>query len=420
MLKNETIKGNWFLPSNPDEKISGTLYFLPESESTLDLFGAFFKGKNIFIDKDETREIPLICGIDSDGNLMSLIYCYRRNYTHHYRSDIKISSYLVKNVIFRLSLSSLEDKIFSNVSFSFNLMNQWIGENILNESIFYTDQNELDGFQFRFLKSEVKKNWHFNLNENLSIDITPSAWFNNKNPNDIRLFETFRIRVSSKEFLTFEEFRKLAVRFHSFIELAYDEPTFFTYLNLAIPKNSDNKGERLVWHNIYFSQPNINQDFKRALRVRYNHEKIKSNLEEILKNWFSFDQTLEPLIEQLILSYQRENTIQIDFLNITQSLDGFHRRFYSKRRKDFEKRLKALVDSCSKIPNLLFDDSELYRISQNRHYYTHLFEEDNSVLYPLEELYQKTQKLKVLFFCCVMKRIGFSDEMLNWVGADLY
>jgi hypothetical protein len=419
MLKKKKVTGYWFLPTKPDEKVSGTLYFDPKQEITLDLIGAFEKRRNFFLEKDETRYVPVIYGLDSDGQKVVLIYCYRRKYSFHYRTDVSVSSFLVKSVICGDSFFNPEEAVFSQIRFSINYLNQWIGGNVIQSSISCDNNGSLTSFEFRFSKSQAVSAFHSQLNENLILTVEPRAVFYEKKPNETRIVEYFEVHFRSTRKLSFEAVRRLAVRFHSFIALAYDDPTFFSFMNVGFDKEGINGKSDVEWASVRFSQTNINRNFKRALRVRFNYGLIQNNLDSILKNWFSFDSTMDPLIERLIYSQKRSESLTSDFLTVNQGLDGFHRRYFTKNHRVYEKRLKQLVENCEGISNMNFSDSEISKIAQNRHYYTHLYDGEEGTLYTLEELDQKTQKLKALFFCCVMKKIGFSDEMLDWVGADL-
>lgn len=419
MLKKKKFTGYWFLPAKPEEKISGTLYFDPKGEIMLDLIGAFQKRRNFFLENDETRYFPVIHGLDSDGQKIVLVYCYRKNYSFHHRTDVSVSSFRVRNVIRGDSFFDPEKAVFSNFCFSFNYLNQWIGGNVIQESIFCDKLGNYDGFEFRFLKSKATPVFECQINENLLLAVKPFAGFSEKKPNETRIIENFEAQFVSAERLTYEEVRRLVIRLHSLIDLSFGDPTFFTYLNVGFKKEGKESPDNIEWFNVMFSQPNVNRNFKRALRVRFNYHQIKDNLDVILRNWFSFDPLLDPLIERLLLSQRQTDSLAADFNAVAQGLDGFHRRYFTKNQRDYEKRLKQLTEYCKGISNINFTESELKIIAQNRHYYTHLFAKEGEILYSLEELYQKTEKLKALFFCCVMKKIGFTDKMLDWVGADL-
>ncbi len=420
MLKNESIKAYWFLPSNPSNKIPGIVTFTPKEEILLELMGTFDKENKILIEEKKSRYFPIIVGKDSEGKYISLIYCYRRNYSIHHKADFNLSSYAVRNILFYIGLDSIDSKVFTKASFSLNLLYQWIGRRILEENIFYDTNDSIDGFQFTFRKSDQNSPLKVRLSETVFIEIVPYTWFSNAQNAETKISETYKVRIESNSPLSFEEFRLMVIKFHSFIDLGFGDQVFFTYLNLEVDKSSTTFNKKHPWAKVLFSQPNVDHDLFRSMKVKFDFALIESNINEIIKNWFSYDTMIEPLISQLISINKSSTNLNVDFLTVSQSLDGFHRRFFSKRQKNYVNRLNELNDFCQNVKSLNFDLEEINRIAQNRHYYTHLhLDHDMTYLYAEEELFQKTMKLKTLFYCCIMKKMGFSDDMLSRV-IDVY
>ena len=74
MIKEFEYKGIWWLPDNPEKRISGTLRFTPNEGAILDLIGSFKDIKNI----NKTLEPEIVLGISSNGKNITLYKCIEK------------------------------------------------------------------------------------------------------------------------------------------------------------------------------------------------------------------------------------------------------------------------------------------------------------------------------------------------------
>lgn len=65
MIKSFECKGYWFLPDNPNRKISGILKYIPNEILKLELIGSF--GEKMLEDFLHTEEVAVIHGITSEN-----------------------------------------------------------------------------------------------------------------------------------------------------------------------------------------------------------------------------------------------------------------------------------------------------------------------------------------------------------------
>ena len=72
MNTNFETKGEWFLPSDKNNRVPGTLFFNSEGTSKLELLGSF-ENDYIF---PELREYEIILGITTDSSLITLYKAY--------------------------------------------------------------------------------------------------------------------------------------------------------------------------------------------------------------------------------------------------------------------------------------------------------------------------------------------------------
>ena len=71
-------KGLWWLPETPDLQVAGYLRFSHHEGILLEIIGVLKpRGKGA----DQFHQIELVNGITTDGKLITLINCFRRNYS---------------------------------------------------------------------------------------------------------------------------------------------------------------------------------------------------------------------------------------------------------------------------------------------------------------------------------------------------
>lgn len=115
----------------------------------------------------------------------------------------------------------------------------------------------------------------------------------------------------------------------------------------------------------------------------------------------------------------------VDFLIIVQALEGFCRRFWSKKyRKEHGLPERDYSDLYAMMGSLIgeFDDVELIKkceidndaVVVSRNYYSHFMPMSKmSKVVDGIELYDLTIRLRILLVCCVLSLFGFSNERID-------
>ncbi|MFQ6054681.1 MAG: hypothetical protein ACE5J3_01700, partial [Methanosarcinales archaeon] len=112
--------GIWWLPENPDNKISGTLKFHPVEGANLELIGSF-KGLN---DLNTFLQPNIILGITSNGKIITLYKCYESQ-SHMSMPEFLSSSFIASVVFLGHHFEKEEDIIFDSLLLNYSHLEEW-------------------------------------------------------------------------------------------------------------------------------------------------------------------------------------------------------------------------------------------------------------------------------------------------------
>lgn len=139
--------GHWWIPSEPERRVPGTLRYNPDSGLLLSMIGGFEErilrpvGSGVSYDRS-TRSWPLILGL-ADGEQITLIDCdvvssKRRRFTDDLPSKLTVSAI---NALVGVHLDGADDNIFTQCLVSVENLGQWSASTAL------TARYDIDGEQ---------------------------------------------------------------------------------------------------------------------------------------------------------------------------------------------------------------------------------------------------------------------------------
>ena len=153
--------GEWFLPTNRENRVSGTLAYLPLDGITLKLYGSFEDGFILPKDKDES----IILGITSDSQQITLSSCLVTN-----RGSTKLIvgeecgkptiTYSAHFLLLGTHIYNRGDLTFNKISAEIFNLGEWLG---------------ISGFKKDFNVESYKNNEcciHYKLPEIIEFDIS--------------------------------------------------------------------------------------------------------------------------------------------------------------------------------------------------------------------------------------------------------
>ena len=130
MFEKFEIKGLWWLPENPDKKLTGTLSYDPEDGAVLELVGSSFETP---IEIFNAKEYDIINGQSSDE--ITLYKCYSQSMNVQ---GIMSSKYFANFVFKGKIFNKVSDIKFRYAVVGYNYLESWMARS----SFLVTPNNE--------------------------------------------------------------------------------------------------------------------------------------------------------------------------------------------------------------------------------------------------------------------------------------
>jgi hypothetical protein len=210
MLEDFEYMGFWWLPENPDKKISGILKFKANKEMVLELFGAFHKSLKEFSDTYLYPEIIL-----GESVLGEKITLYKSNETRKTVSErlYQISVFNCLYVFNGKHFTNANELRFSSMTANFTNLEDWL----------FPLPYELEGFGCKYNNPERHEIKMKKLDATISILYTPSVSIGSK---CVKLsFESFFLikTRSDKDLLWYEN---VILNLENFLTFIFEFPVY--------------------------------------------------------------------------------------------------------------------------------------------------------------------------------------------------
>jgi hypothetical protein len=411
MIENKEYKGYWFLPSTPNDKIAGTLYFHCNNKITLELIGGF---ENTSFKNFGLESAEIIHGISSNSEKITLINCKVYGSLNP-RCGFPMAKFDCQYIIIGKHLSLNEDKTFNRIVVEISSLYDWNPQRAIKHSISGFENGNLES-HFTISESALwEKEVEINSSTNLRIYNT-SCLEQCFNRQKTILSQTVLCEISNidskSDFIELLNKVNLFKQFLSLASLSSQE-----YLNITLYDNDDYheyKENKKHFHptTLLYIDKTENKTSYKTSEFLFTYSDIEKIYPELIKKWFEVKSEFAPIRNHLIESIKPNNVFtSLDFLIVIQALEGYHRRFISKEAtlRTRLKKLLTLFDDIDKIRNSKID---LNHVIESRNYYSHFYTKNNKELDGVE-LYYLTSKLRNLLICCVLRLIGFDNELIN-------
>ncbi|MDO9552492.1 HEPN domain-containing protein [Rhodonellum sp.] len=417
MKEKKEFAGFWFLSENPQKIVPGTVKFDPDTSLNLELIGNFFEEKISFFDHGKNYS-ELIHGVDSEGKKISLVKCRVFNHVKTYKSKFSLTKYKIGYLLEGIHLSSENDKTFFQANFHTDKLNGWFARTNIKNSYTFNSDNEISGFNLSYDKSKDGFSFQSIFQGDFSLEILSNSWQHEKDFDGIDIKEIYTVKIKQNSQISFVDFIESIEKLILFFEFAFTSRVKIQSLYL-FPYKSHLKKETDKSIGLYYLQSRNLRPKSPYERPIFNFNLISESFDKILNNWMSIDKRLEPILNYLIKSFQNDHNFDpSNFMTIINTLEGFHRRFRESKKIELKSRLNSIIDEFKTIDIITRLDLDTFKISKNRHYYSHFYEEDYEYLYEIGDLFGITVNLRILLICCILRHIGFDDNLLNNVNLD--
>lgn len=456
MVKQFEILGEWFLPSDPGNRIHGTLKFHPTKGADLELYGSL-ESDSFF---PQLKDQEIILGLSSESELVTLTECMMTRsggakLVKGQESGKPMTVYSVLFTLVGIHASKKEDLVFDTISSEIFNLGEWVGISGFNNTKPTPEESQEGKITVEYKRPEpIDFNIDKNTKGTLKFISNRSSW----------LLYQKRIEINQRvEFIAKTKTNKTIIQLSRYLF------GFQNFLILALYKGTYPIGARLESDNfqveyqdgrkfrvqvkLFFSVFNFQENEKPKLRfdLVFQYENIESDFQKLIQNWFSKYELLEPAFDLLIEQFHRRKQFTVNtFLNLAQAAETFHARTNNHTRipkGEYEKmkgeileltppkyhkwlndqfnfgnnltlhsRLTEIVDKYSNnILDVIISDKEEFvkQVKYSRNYYTHYSKNGKKKALEGSELYILSEKLKLQLVCAILMEIGFTKEQLS-------
>lgn len=446
MTERSTLKGIWFIPENPDNHLSGTLTFDPQTGIELELVGTLVSSRA----HDNIHEPKVILGSTTDGKLVTLYRSFESSRSMSL-PGMPTCKYVVMYVLVGAHFEREEDLAFDTVRGRLKNLETWtskFGFDVV-ETDFKTKTTKVEYTLPAPIEFKVREHVKGKLNFRSSV---PSS----KYTNSATIEQMTEIIINHEKAVSLESLLDDFFHFQNFITLG----TFEGSHALTIQLSNKDVQERLTET---ITEPVLVEVlFQHSITVRparhkihweflFHYHDIADTFSTIVEGWYSNQTILRPVTDLLFDSFYKSGTFTENmFLNISQALETFHRRCRKNEvrpKADHEKmvqdivgttneehkewlkgrlhfsneptlhaRLDELVQELSNktLKKIIADkDTFVKDVKNSRNYYTHYDKSTERKAKKGAELFTLTERLKVVLVCAVLKQTGFSPDQIE-------
>ncbi len=430
MIEEFEYEGIWWLPHNPKERISGTFKFTPNEGAVLKLIGSF---------KDITSKMlkpEIILGISSDGEKITLYNCSETESNLSF-PGLLTSSFYAHMAFVGAHFQKTEDIKFKSLSVHYMYLDEWF--NVFGFDIHSPDEKEM---VIRYKLPEPIQAAIDDYKILLEVKATESISIVQR---EASIKERSYITIEPSQEKTFDEYLNIMYHIENFLSLGVTEPV---YPLIIEGKTEMNKAVRVVYR--VSDIPKVPKTLH-PFAMLFTFEDISDRFEVFLRNWFEKADLLEPVYNLYFGTlYNPRMYLEHRFLSMVQAIESYHRRTmknfelpeeqhkkrieeilnavphehkdWLKNKLDYSnepslrRRLKEILKKFADVLNDFIPDDKnffVHKVVTTRNYLTHYDKTLKEQSAEGEELYNITQKLKILLEICLLKELGFTSDKIK-------
>lgn len=356
-MESYECSGYWWMPNSPNNKVFGTLKFLPTEGAVLELM-CFFN-KNISFEKNELsgryiKSTEIILGLNSEGKDITLHNCTFIRRHMLLEKDINILIFKVSFIFVGFHFEKKEDIEFKSISVNYHHLNEWIGISGIKQETKLSSEGR-----------PIELNYNYNPPDKIKVNLKDfcleMGWDLNSNfdPYELKVRQTSFVKIELQNSTSFDYFLNIFYNIQNLLSLGLRKVTF--------PLIMEGKNEKFYYNlvlkegkvypniKIFFSALGENED-KNSIdlnQILFSYGDIDVYFENCLNNWFNKKEDLEPVYRLYFATmYNSSMFLQNKFLNLIQALESYHRRIYEgkyctdeKYKEIYVKMLESIADN---------------------------------------------------------------------------
>ena len=423
-------KGYWWLPSDPDNKVAGVLTYYPNEKILLELLGCFGEYSLAILTGNDQEDI--IYGKTAENKEITLINNIRA-LKLNFSADFPIVRYTCNYMVIGKHVKGLDEKRNYWATARIPELTYWCQPGAITTTMFFDKNNNSKminisfSTEFRSRKDDIIS---VKVNEDTVVKIKKDVRYNGDHfAPEVEQYSCLEIRKKGKS--SIKEIVSYIFMFEQFLSLATLSIVKSSKITLYDKSTYQQEGRTRFYREIHFihafrERNNLQSAEAKMFRHLFDYPDIKDVYPVVIKKWFNEPIELAPIRDHLISSLEKKHLYgSADFLIVIQALEGFCRRFRSKKyRKEHGLLERDYSDLFAMIGSLLdeFDEIELVQkcdidinaVVDSRNYFSHFMpKQKGSKALDGYELYKLTMRLRILLICCVLSLYGFDNKRIN-------
>jgi ApeA N-terminal domain 1/Apea-like HEPN len=403
MKEKIEFKGKWYLPSNPEDQVMGTIKFVPQEGATLELFGKFKLSK---FDK-----FDIILGILSEGKYATLYNTFLTNFKFNTSGGFGTARYHVNYFLVGVGFEKTSELGFNKIHIHYSHLNEWLN---------------LKGFEFNRSEDRRIVEIKYQLPEDIQIQVNPKTTITIKNSynipskkqsQELGIQQFSYIQILHKRRDNFKNILKDIVHIQNLFTLFIQTPIMPSIINLFY-RIGNNKSMHEV--KLYYSllKPRYLKEDLMFMDMLIPYKSISSNFENILKNWIDCREKLHTVFIPFFSNYYSPFYYASDkFLNLTRAVEAFHREAFNQRNAYFKKRVKEVLSTYSRCFNglLKIRSKEQFaeKIKNLRNHFTHSNPLEAGMDKYSLQLHFYSERLQIILTCAILNYIGIDRNLIK-------
>ena len=452
-MQNLEIKGKWWLPEKPSNKIYGVLTMTPEDYPTIKLHGSFRESKSRSPFEAEFEKFGIVYGNSSDGKEVTLQDCWISKEEGNLTFEkYTITEMLVKKIFLGNHFS--EKLKLKELIVEFPYLSNWMNKRTFNPSFEIGKKvtiNLTDWSKECFIED---KKIVFYAGNNIKYSVFKSLYI------DTHAF----IKIESEDEIPYNQLAKYLWGINGFFNFATGKNTFPCKIKGSMENTDPELKKQGVPKEIEIFFPAKNdyqgKDSGIAQSLPLPLELIETSLDKVLKKWFEKLESLE-WVFNLYFSYRSSGKwyLNDEFLAVARALEVYYscavketylpKEDYKQKveeplikeikslnnvdeslkeslknklrwgnEKSLYNKLKILYkkkeDSCKQLG---ISEEFLKKVTNTRNYFTH-YTEDKSNILSQEETLKAKIRLNAMLELFILEEIGLSEQEKRFVNYN--
>ncbi|NEQ75823.1 MAG: hypothetical protein F6K23_23960 [Okeania sp. SIO2C9] len=444
-MENIEYSGYWWLPSEPDKKIAGTLTFTNDEGIKLRLIGSLHN----FSLLKKTINVPILLGVVHE-NIITLCGCT------NYSSKTSFPGFSSQEYTSELALigrhfTNPDKLLFNKARIQYSCLSDWANLPVIRQEPELPYQEKEKELKFIYTRPETIEATttygKFSLNYGYS----------ERNFINIYFKQYASLIIQTNEELSFTDFRSKFIHpLNNFFTFATDRTNSITELEFYSRHgdvdivNSRYSLDEIPIQAIYKTYyPEIKKPDRLLVEpeMLFSVSDIQSDFSLILQKWFNSFEELDSVFNLFFsVRYKPDIYLENQFLNLIQAAESYHRRRINNQilsDDEHEKRQKAVLDNVPdeykkwlkeklqfsnepglkkrlidlfelmpEITNQLIKDKESFatKVKNARNYFTHYNESLKKKAPQPKELYLLIESLSFILQACLLKELGCTPD----------